>query len=141
MTPAERELEQIALDCPFLVPRSLLLAVLAWHRRWSGRPSREAIQGVLSLNGVMTYASMPADAISRQSHEARRSKLVDDLISLLSGEEARPKEWCQHMELKMSNVAGKERWFFSDRKIPYPQAIADDWKVCPLCSAPRPGKE
>jgi hypothetical protein len=47
-------------------------------------------------------------------------------------------EWCEHLHSKFSKVAQKQRWFFKRRDIPWAEAVADDFLICPVCKTPRP---
>lgn len=52
--------------------------------------------------------------------------------------EEEKKVWCEHLINKFSNKAQRERWFFYQPSKQYGECVADDFKLCPICGAPRP---
>lgn len=137
-------------------------ALLAWHNRWSWRPTREQIercfmQGSSEDNMVIDriLALYPAPPEPRKvsrdqirsvlvryhayykgSSQYLDSNLINDLEALLNGE--KKVEWCKDIEWHggawaIRAVTDQPVWLRGIGSLK-----VDDWKLCPICSAPRP---
>lgn len=93
--------------------------------------SREAITRVLFKSGFITY---------EESH------MVDDLLSLLSGQgrKREPGPWCPHLTWKeCKSEEGGGYWFYEETmkneyNLAHNVRPMEKWKSCPVCGAPRP---
>ena len=158
------ELVEILRPASWLNPKAEYVdSVMAWAQRWGGRPSVDQIKTILRkeanishkeciqddfancelFRGISTLYPTPSPRVSReqienwyrQPHDGTvnfRERMIDDLCRLIGIPEERPKvSWCVHC------VDGWCR-----RKLPdggtANTAYSNDWKVCPICSAPRP---
>ena len=103
------------------------------------RVSRRKVEEVVAKYGKFT---VEADVI--RLTPPRVNMMVNDLCALLGVEEEKPsKVWCEHCTVDSEDLMFHEEnpgWQFkyqTETRLCF-MGIPKDWKVCPVCSAPRP---
>ena len=94
--------------------------------------TREEIENFLKDIGIFNYDVPGGIPVAPPVDTVYRFKIVEDLLALLNGEPE--KRWCVHMVWNES--ISKYRCVYPLNEIS--DFMTEQWKVCPLCSTPRP---